>query len=370
MNEVEAGADESGQVASPVPGADLTVPPTMLEQIDDVAATRGWSREAALMQILTAGLARLRANGSSSTQAAMPSHGPLAHAAWRAAAPANPDRPLASHEWAENLVPTLPLRFQHYIADLLFDDERILYFLHRPPFRTAARWPWRRRRVHEGLLLITDRMVMLIEDAIPPGPMFIAWGYNAWMTAIERVCGAQVDGQEPVQLRIECMARGGREQHVVPFESAQRGDLSDALVLLNRYAAGGELLPRRTYADDIPRWEAPDARAARARIVGRGANDVAESDMKTAEASSEQGIALLRGMELEMDGRDRSSTDIASMSSIRVWRAMTACTLDVYVPHDARIESRSIVFQYPQSTPFLRIASRLRHLMGRPVAAP
>ena len=368
MNEPQTANAAAGPRAEQAVTVRLEVPLPLLDEVNRVAEKRGCSRDGALLHVLAMGLEQLRANGASPArrQAPYPAR-PAVQAAWRAIAPANSDRPLASHEWAENLLPTLPLRFQKYIAELLFDDERILYFLHRPPFRSAARLPWRRRRVQEGLLLITDRMVMFIEDAIPPGPMFVDWGYNAWFTAIERVSGAHIDTEDTVKLRIECVARGGREQHVIPFEPAQRADLSDAVALLNRYDGAGERLPRRMYDADIPSWEPSDARAARSHIAGRGTDDVEERELVVAEARSEQGAARLHRMLLEIDGRDDSSVDVASISSIRVWRAVTGCTLDVQVPEGRNVESRSIVFQYPQSTPFLRIASRLRHLMGRPV---
>jgi hypothetical protein len=367
MNEPQTANAAAGPRAEEAVTVRLELPLPLLDEVNRVAENRGCSRDDALLHVLAMGLEQLRSNGASPArrQAPYPARAAV-QAAWRAVAPANSDRPLASHEWAENLLPTLPLRFQKYIAELLFDDERILYFLHRLPFRTAARLPWRRQRVHEGLLLITDRMVMMIEDAIPPGPMFMDWGYDAWMTAIERVSGTQLS-DDGARLRIGCLARDGREEHVIPFEPSQRADLADALALLNRYGGAGERLPRRTYHADIPSWEPPDARAARGRIAGRGIDEVEERELEIAEAGGEPGAARLRGAVLEIDGRRDRSVQVASISSICIWRAVTGCSLDVHVPKGGSVGSRSIVFQYPQSTPFLRIASRLRHLMGRAI---
>lgn len=346
----------------------LDVPQGLLEAADKLAASLGLSREEALLHLIARGVEHRSVNGTA--QASMreaPALLPIAHAAWRATAPPATDRPLAGHEWAENLVPTLPLRFQKYIAELLFDDERILCFVQRPSFTVRHRWPWKKRRATEGLLLVTDRMVMMIEDAIPPGPLFIDWGYSAWITAVERVQDASLhDEGEALSVRITCRAARGAEDQDILIPREQRADVSDAMALLNRYGSEAQF-PARCYSDGVPAWEPPDARAARLRIAGR-ADDEPEEREQPGSATGTDGTRIsLNGDRLVVSGRDEAVIPLTDISSVRIWRAVTGCTLEVGLPGEASGKRRVAVFQYPQSSPFLRIASRLRHAMGRPL---
>jgi hypothetical protein len=338
-----------------------------------IAAERHCSEDDAILQLLEEAVTRRGLDGkqpAGTARAPSPARQvPTARAAWRVEAPSTVERPAGAHEWAENLLPTLPLRFQRYVAELLFDDERILFFLHRLPFRRRVRW-WRLTEELEGLLVITDRMLLLIEDSVPPGHMFVAWGYAAWMAAVERIASAGVvDAGRACGLRVACRATSGIEERVCYFPAAQAADLLEAAALLNRFG-GGDRLPARTYPAPSPEWEPPERRTAGSRIMGRLPEEASERDMPVADVSTEQ-VHLTFDGEQFIARRDgiAEAVSVREVSSIAIWRGVQGCTLDWHVPADGRVRYESVAFQYPQGVPFLRIASRLRHAMGRPVAS-
>ncbi|MHB8685413.1 MAG: hypothetical protein ACYC9X_13940, partial [Dehalococcoidia bacterium] len=222
----------------------------------------------------------------------------------------------------------------------------------------------------EGVLVITDRMVLMMQDAIPPGPMFVAWGYNAWLTAIERVVSAEAhsDAHHACDLRLTCEAARGLETHTIRFPLEQRAELPGAVALLGRYARAGAPLPARLYAGRVPQWEPSDRRHARLQIAGREAGEAQEDDIEVAEAEAHATRIRLRPGLLDMsDARISRQIAPAAVSSIGIWRALTGCALDVYVPEGRSVKKHTAVFQYPQSMPFMRVASRLRHYMGRSI---
>jgi hypothetical protein len=281
--------------------------------------------------------------------------------------PAGTDALTPSYAWTEDLVPSLPLRFRKYVSELLFDDERILMFVHRPAFTIGAVMPWNRRRTNEGLLLITDRMLLMIQDAIPPGPMFIAWGYDARLAPVERIVTSRLEvDKQVVQLRIGLCASDSNEELRFLFALEDYAAVAEANRLLTHFARRDELLPRRMYAEPVPAWEPPDERAARTRIAGRGVDEVKEAEIRVAEAEFEGAkISVTDGTILIEQNKDvtRFSTD--AVASVRIWRAMTGCFLEVNVPTTGSVKRYATAFQYPKSSPFLRVASRTRHAMAR-----
>jgi hypothetical protein len=346
-------------------GDPVHLPESLRGDLARLAAARGWSLDDAVARVLAEGVRRLSKNGARQDGAA-----PASSAAWRAVRPRGLDPGTGDHEWAEELLPTLPLRFQKYVSELLFDDERILYFLHRLSFTIRGRLPWRRERINEGLLIVTDRMLLFMEDAIPPGPMFVDWGYNAWITAIERVRKADVDAAGAAcTLRVGCEAAGGLEERRLTFAGDQREPLAEAVALLNRFGDYVPGLPARAYGDQIPLWTTPAVRAARAKIAGRGQGEFEEKDIIVADAQyGDQRLRLSDGRLELIRGSRSESFAVNEISSVGVWRAITGCSLTFYQPQLRSLEKHSVVFQYPQSDPFLRVASRVRHVMGRRAA--
>jgi len=96
--------------------------------------------------------------------------------------------PSAPHAQAEQLIRFVPQRFQHALADLLLDDERLLAFLERPLLRHRTGWlgmqTW---RSNEGLFLVTDRQVLWLRDFLALGSGFLPGGYIAHMAPLERL---------------------------------------------------------------------------------------------------------------------------------------------------------------------------------------
>jgi hypothetical protein len=347
----------------------VDLPPEVYETVLRLAAERGCTAQDVLADLLSHAIeAEVPAPREQPVEPMEPAaKRQRAHAAWRATAP--PSSAGASpHEWAERLVEYLPLRFQKYIEELLFDDERILFFLYRPAFRIPGGVLRRAVRENEGVLVVTDRMVLLMQDAIPPGPMFVAWGYNAWMTAIERIRRAETTSTpHESKLVLECDASGGRENRELHFPPGAASDLSDVVDLLNRYASPSPLLPARRYDGRAPAWQPPESRRAFLAIAGRLPGEEEESEIEVAVAESETHRIELTETSLAIQrGGETQRIDVASVSSVAVWRAVTGCTLEIQVPQSREMALHRVDFQYPQAMPFMRVASRLRHYLGRP----
>ncbi|MEO9256715.1 MAG: hypothetical protein ABI305_14355, partial [Tepidiformaceae bacterium] len=116
---------------------------------------------------------------------------------------------------AEHAVPLLPLRFQKYIARELLEDERILTFIQRPAFTPGgARRSLRRRRLSEGILVLTDRQLLFMTDALDPDATLVHWGYIAQVSAAERIeCASVHLERDSVLLKVVLRGQSG-SQHL------------------------------------------------------------------------------------------------------------------------------------------------------------
>jgi hypothetical protein len=173
----------------------------------------------------------------------------------------------APHAQAEQLIRFVPQRFQHALADLLLDDERLLAFVERPLLRHRVGWlgmqTW---RSNEGLFLVTDRQVLWLRDFLAPDSNFLPGGYIAHMAPLERLQGVAVlpAGRTPKEfedrlespdspyqrLVMEVASSTGSELFVVEFP--QKAELEKALARINSilraflpYAEGGDDLRLR-----------------------------------------------------------------------------------------------------------------------------
>ena len=126
-----------------------------------------------------------------------------------------------AHSEAEFSVRDLPLRFQEHVADCLQPEERILHFVHRPRMSVDSRFSLlRRRELNEGLLVVTDRQVLFMSDALPPDATLVDWGYLAVAVPVERLEAVRLD-ETGATLRLEVEARAGRGTEVLPMEFAR-----------------------------------------------------------------------------------------------------------------------------------------------------
>lgn len=144
------------------------------------------------------------------------------------------------HTAAERDVLLLPSRFQRYVAECLRPEERILFFLTRPPGHApAARLRFLgRKRLHDAVLVITDQQVLLVEDAIPPDSTMVHWGYVASTVPPERLVGCEVvetGGEVVLVLHIGCGSAGSKWS--IPFQGDRLSLLREAQEVLTRFMA-------------------------------------------------------------------------------------------------------------------------------------
>jgi inorganic pyrophosphatase len=295
---------------------------------------------------------------------------------------------LAAHSMAEYLLPSLPSRFQKYVEEELLPGERILFFAARPPFSPGSKLLSRPgQRLHEGLLVITDRQVMMMVDNLPPDSTLVQWGFIARTAAIERLTDVKLT-QEGVssQLEVSFGAEEGIETQRFLFPRNYHDALSEAVALLERFArTDGCRWPRRLYDTKVElsgralTATSDDRQPDEARLqdlrhqVGEGEEVVAEA---TAEAVSGMAIGpalvltdsrLILSPGAKKKGRSRIvEFRIGRISSVEITQSLVGSHFEVSVPRDGLVESVVLDYNYPDSPRFLRAFTLLRHLMGRP----
>ncbi|MDE3074153.1 MAG: hypothetical protein KGJ86_01875 [Chloroflexota bacterium] len=176
-----------------------------------------------------------------------------ARRAWQALGGAGQRPAELSHTYspAEYSLWRLPWRFQIYAPDLVVSDERVHYFVHRPESRGGL---LKRTAFNEGLLLLTDRQVLFLQDAIPPGLAMARWGYLAKSIALERLQAVEVRRRRSqAQLAITSAGNAGEELTVIPFAAEATEQVELAAELLRPFLPGQQ--PRallRLYQVDSP----------------------------------------------------------------------------------------------------------------------
>lgn len=99
----------------------------------------------------------------------------------------------APHAQAEHLIRFVPQRFQHALARLLLDDERLLAFVERPLLRhRTGLLGMQQWRSNEGLFLLTDRQALWLRDFLAPGNTFLEGGYIARSLPLERLLSVAI----------------------------------------------------------------------------------------------------------------------------------------------------------------------------------
>lgn len=132
-------------------------------------------------------------------------------------------RGIAAFGHAEHLLRRVPARFLRYLDELLPADERVLFFADTEAFTVrgwsgelvtslsvqerklerakSSRWGralgaigvgrMRTRTLQAGLLLVTERQVMLLRDLAPPDATLVQWGYTAHSWPLGRLVAAR-----------------------------------------------------------------------------------------------------------------------------------------------------------------------------------
>jgi len=307
----------------------------------------GWLEKEAALALLWEGRQRLLADRA---RRRAPRHG----AAWKAQPGERPrDGSVYTepHTWAERMVASLPFRFQRYVQDELLGEERILFFVERPPFRPpGARWGvLRRQRLSEGLLIVTDRQLLFMEDALPPDITMVDWGYIARTTAVERIQGAELRAEpDCAALHVWVQAQSGSEHFRVLFPPECKDPLAEVESLLRSFASPEGSAVRRLYAEED------------------GAKD-----MQVVEASSRVGNWVrVEGNEVVVHGpRGEAHLAATCISTVEFMNSLVGCRLRFFSPQERQLAVSSVPFEYPEADLFLTVYRRVRWLLARPPVA-
>ena len=342
LNAVGQGDARSGQ----------TAPSQVLEKAVTLLGWRAstqvrWLGKDAALALLWEGRERLLADRA---RRRAPRHG----AAWKAQPgerPRDGSTYVEPHTWAERMVNSLPFRFQRYVQDELLGEERILFFVERPPFRPpGARWGvLRRQRLSEGLLIVTDRQLLFMEDALPPDITMVDWGYIARTTAVERIHGAELRAEaDRAAIHVWVQAQSGSEHFRMLFPPECKDPLAEVESLLRSFASPEGSAVRRLYAEE----------------EGAKATEVVE-------ASSRVGNWVrVEGNEVVVHGaRGEARLDAACISTVEFTNSLVGCRLKFFSPQEGRLTVSSVPFEYPEADLFLAVYRRVRWLLARPLVA-
>jgi inorganic pyrophosphatase len=333
----------------------------------------------------------------------------------------------APHAQAEHLIRFVPQRFQHALADLLLDDERLLAFVERPLLRHRAGWlglqMW---RSNEGLFLITDRQVLWLRDFLSPGHTFLPGGYMAHMAPLERLqavtllppgkapgefAGRLESPDSPYQrLVMEVASCTGSELFVVEFPD--QAELAKALARMasmlraflpspngtddrrvRRLPLVGAWLPRGAEAEQlaalggvVPQPVVEELKSRLSSLLKTtGEELLAEATVPALEdyKSPARLIALTRQALLVLeDGRSTSRRspqgpegeaegvyryDLTTISSAQLRQSLLGSSLSIFVPRsDGRSQQHVFPFSSPAIVRFLPLFTRLRLLLSAP----
>jgi inorganic pyrophosphatase len=128
----------------------------------------------------------------------------------------------AAYTEAEFSLSDLPARFQQHVADCLLPDERILHFISRPRMTVEGRFSlFRSRQLNEGVLVATDRQLLVMTDALPPDATLVDWGYLAVAAPVERIESVNlVPTGTTVRLEVKVGAHQGTETLSMEFDQS------------------------------------------------------------------------------------------------------------------------------------------------------
>jgi len=293
------------------------------------------------------------------------------------------------HTWAEYLVPSLPFRFQKYVEELLLPDERILFFIERPSFLPGGVWGMlRRQKLRQGLLVITDRQVMVMLDSLPPDSTMVAWGYIAKASAVERLTGAWLDSRDSAcEIGFAFDSAGGIERYTMTFPGEHREALEEAVILLERFARPPLSTAARRLYDDKPPAGPPrcdeegDLKAKYPHLrdllacIGSADNVVAIAAARPVEGRGLGPALALTASKLVVFGggshKDLQARcqehPVAGISSVEITQSLVGCRFEVFTPAAEEVDKVTLRYNYPDSPAFLEAFITLRHLLGQPI---
>lgn len=287
-----------------------------------------------------------------------------------------------SHTYAEHAVRRLPARFQEYIARALLPEERILTFVTRPALPRRGLPGLHRAGLREGILVITDRQVMLMTDSSDAGNAFVHWGYIARTSAIERVRNTEVRrGPRAATLDVTFAAAHGAERcsFDVPLDRAPA--LDEAAALLRRFLPeDGSRSLRRQYERALPQ-ALPSLAAA---IAPREAPSWAQASLPdepllawadTAAARGEPARVAVGTHHVVLHGtreqRDHPAhVRVDDITSLEMVLSLLSSRLEIATADGEAVRRLTLTFDYPAGPGFLTAFTAIRHLLGLPPATP
>jgi hypothetical protein len=323
----------------------------------------------------------------------------------------------APHAQAEQLIRFVPQRFQHALAKLLLDDERLLAFVERPLLRhrtgLLGMQTW---RSNEGLFLLTDRQALWLRDFLAPGSTFAEGGYIARMVPLERLQSIVVlpPGRTPGEfadrleandspyqrLMLQIASAAGEEFIAIefPVNAEVEKALAQIAAMLRAFLpqadGSADLRVRRLPVVEL--WLPPGAEAEHlaglgglvsAPIVQRlerqldiclsasGEELLVKAQVPTLEdfKSPARIVALTRTALLVIDDGGKGQSphahryDLALVSSAQLRYSLLGSGLSVFVPQpDGRTQQLSFPFNSPAVAWFLPLFTRLRLLLSGP----
>lgn len=281
------------------------------------------------------------------------------------------------HTFAEYAVTYLPARFQEYIARALLPDERILQFVQRP--QTTLGGTFRRRTLREGLAVVTDRQVLLMQDSTSADTTFVHWGYIARCCAVEQVVAAEVQADERfATLRVTAMGAFGCEamEFAAPAEALEA--LLDMAALLEAFNPPAETRTlRRRYPRLLPQelpalaqGLAPGGPPSWAQELLAGEELLAWARAPERPSGPPPTVVVGAGSAVVMGGRKAPTVpmviSVPALTTLEMTLSLMGSGLELTSGSPRGVERYQLRFDYPAAPAFLTAWTALRHLMGNP----
>lgn len=331
---------------------------------------------------------------------------------------------LGAYAEAEHLLRFVPQRFQQYLGEVLFDDERVLCFIERPRLRISrGLLGLRARHLHEGLLLCTDRQVLWLRDVAAPDAAMVPWGYVARSCPVERLAGVHLvppgQGNSTLglttapwaRLVVRSAAAQGTAALVIEFPEIALPALQQAATLLEQFLPrpGGSLqavVDRRVRrVPEVSAWQpradeqewlrqlgglVPSEARRRLEEALRRALHPQEQVLAQALAPALAGYAggprvlaltrerLLFGQTEDTPSSRRGNSEppttmnpvpLEQVAAVQLQRSLLGCMFEVVMPaFDGRAHQPCIPFNSPGVVPFRAIYHRTRLLLAGPLS--
>lgn len=284
---------------------------------------------------------------------------------------------------AEYRMPTLPIRFQRHVEECLDEGERVLALVERPESGGQFRLFRRAAARRGGLLVVTDRQLLMVEDDSRLDASLVDWGYVATSVTLERVtsAGLRPRGSAEAALEVAVAASGGAETLVLPFPITAREALEPVVGFLLGFCPRGTSRSLRRLrlpspaddeagaalaADVAPEPERRALEAVLFRAVPRDA--VLAWAVAPSWADPRAGPRLLAatsGALISVRGDEVAQVPLGAISSLTLRHALMGCYLEWHVPSAGTVRAWSVRFESPSIGPFRRVFLALRR--GLPV---